>query len=178
MIRIPNRRKDYVTSFCRSVVQGQIPKLVLHQPLTDQPFNECFSIVPEHIATHGGKEQFGWAIFELKRVWLEAEFHVVWEREDGVLVDLTPRPEPLDHILFLPDPERRYDGMQVNSIIKALSKKPSVQRFIMLQREYYLALNEGDLANVQRGIISSSRASALKQEMDQLMAQIVREHYG
>ncbi len=178
MIRIPNRRKDYVASFCRSVVQGQMPKLVSHEPLADKPFNECFSIVPEHIAAHGGKEQFGWAIFELKRVWLEAEFHVVWEREDGVLVDLTPRQAPLEHILFLPDPERRYDGTQVNSIIRALSKKPSVQRFITLHREYYLALNEGDLANVQRGMIRSPRAVALKQEMDQLMTQIVREHYG
>jgi len=178
MIRIPNKRKHYVASFCRNVSLGQSPILVSHEPLFGKPLKECFSIVPEHIAANGGKQKFGWAIFELKKIWLEAEFHVIWEREDGALIDLTPRESPLDKILFLPDPERQYEGVQVNSIFKTLSKKPIVKQFIALAEAYYLALNEGDLANIQSGYVECPKAIALKQEMDQLMPQIIREHYG
>ena len=178
MIRIPNKRKSYVSSFCRKVSPGQPPILITHDPLPGKPLKECFSIVPEHIAANGGKQKFGWAVFEFKRVWLEAEFHVVWEREDGVLLDLTPREVSLDKILFIPDPERKYEGVQINSIFSAISKKPCVKKFIKLSKAFYAATNEGDLAHVQSGQIICPKAVALKQEMDELSNIIFQEHFG
>lgn len=163
-------------SFCRKASPGQMPVLVPHKPIAGKPLKECFSIVSEHIEAKGGRQVFGWAIFELKKIWLEAEFHVVWESEDGQLVDLTPREVPIDKILFLPDPNKKYEGTQVNSIFHAISNKPSVKRFIALSKEYYQAVNEGKLAKVQSGYIESLKAIGIQQEMDQLIPQIMQEH--
>jgi hypothetical protein len=176
-VRVPIKRKDYVRALCRKLAPGIDPAYVEHLPLVNKPFNECFMIVPEHIAIHGGKPRYGWALFELKRVWLEAEFHVVWEREDGVLIDLSPRPAPLDQILFLPDPKREYEGIQVQSVFHRLSKKESVKRFLSLTEDFHAAMNEGDLANVQSGYVQSARASRIKDEMNHLMSQIAAEHF-
>jgi len=174
--RIPQKQKDYVRSFCRQVSPGQQPIYVKHEPLRGKPLRECFSIVPEHISINGGKQHFGWAIVELRKVWLEAEFHVIWERQDGVLIDLTPRETLIERILFLPDPKREYEGRQVQSVFKALSKKPSVKRFIQLAEEFFIATNEGDLADVQRGIIDCPRGAEIENEMHELMRQIAAEH--
>ncbi|MCU7933712.1 MAG: hypothetical protein KZQ99_02390 [Candidatus Thiodiazotropha sp. (ex Dulcina madagascariensis)] len=179
---IPNKRKDYVRSFCNSLVLGVQPQYVPHQPVSNKPRRECFSIVPEHIATYGGKQNFGWAIFEIKRVWLEAEFHVVWEREDGRLIDLTPREAPLSKILFVHDPKRKYEGIQVDSVFKALTKNPSVKRFIELAGEHFRATNEGDLAKINTGpIIQCSpelkaRILKIQNEMDEVKQAIFSEY--
>lgn len=177
MLRTPNKRKDYVRSFCRKVCSGQAPVLVPHKPLAGKPLKECFSIVPEYIEINGGKQVFGWAIFELKKIWLEAEFHVVWETDDGELVDITPREVPIEKIFFLPEPSRKYEGIQVNSIFHVISKKPSVIKFVALSKDYYLAVNEGELENVQSGYIECPRAVEIQEEMNELLSQIVQEHY-
>lgn len=173
---VPNNRKAYVLSFCRSVVLGIKPIYVEHSPLRGKPLKECFSIVPEHIISNGGKQKFGWAVFELNKIWLEAEFHVVWETEKGELFDLTPREISLSKILFIPDAKRNYEGVQVKSIFRSISKKPSVKKFIALSAEYYRALNEGDLANVQSGYVVCPKAAAIENEMDEVMNQIIAEH--
>lgn len=173
----PSKKKDRVRSFCKEVCFGQKPVYVSHEPLTGKPLKECFSIVPEHIVANGGKEKFGWVIFELPRVWLEAEFHVVWERPDGKLIDLTPREVPIDRILLLPDLKRKYEGIQVNSIIKPISQRKCVAKFIETAADFHAALNEGDLANVQSGLVNCPKAVALQNEMNKLMSQIAREHF-
>jgi len=177
MIRTPNKRSDYVKFFCRKVSPGQAPVLVPHKPLAGKPLKECFSIVPEHIMANGGKQVFGWAIFEFKKIWLEAEFHVVWETESGELIDLTPREVAIEKIFFIPDPSKKYEGNQVNSIFHKISKKPSVKKFISLSKEYYEAVNEGELANVQSGYIECPKAIEIQEEMNELFPKIMQEHY-
>lgn len=177
MLRIPNRRKEYVKSFCRKVSLGQQPEYVKHDPMYGAPLKECFSIVPQKISERGGCQKFGWAIFEIRKIWLEAEFHVVWENNDGTLIDLTPREVSVERILFLPDPTRTYEGKQVNSIFQPISKKPSVHKFIALSKDYYRAVNEGDLADVQSGYIECPEAIEIRKEMDGLFPQIIQEHY-
>ncbi len=174
----PSKNKNHIRAFCKEVCLGQKASYVLHQPLTGKQLKECFSIVPEHVEANGGKQIFGWAIFELPRIWLEAEFHAVWERPDSKLIDLTPREIPMERILFIPDPKNQYEGVQVNSIIKPISGRKSVAKFIELSRSFHEALNEGDLAKVQRGLIHCPKAARLQREMDQLMGQILIEHYS
>lgn len=168
---VPRKNKDYVLSFCRRLVVGSRPIYVDHKPI-----KECFSIVPEHIATHGGKQKFGWAIHERKRVWLEAEFHVVWERENGTLIDLTPRELPADKILFLHDPERKYEGVQVKSIFYPLTKDPRIKRFIKLTDEHFIEMNKGDLANIQRGNVNTPGTVELGHEIQRLAGEIAAAH--
>ena len=169
--RTPAKHKPHVKSFCRQLVPGQAPLYVSHQPLIDQPFLECFSIVEQHVLANGGKQHFGWLITEFRKVWLEAEFHTIWEREDGVLIDLTPRSRAPDKVLFLPDPKRQYQGRRVNSVFKPLSGHSAVKRFIACADEHFRILEESDLPDKE------TVAFQIEQEMNQLMERIVQDHF-
>jgi hypothetical protein len=97
----------HVLAFCRGV-SDSTPTAIPLEPLDVQPINECFSVVPNYVAAHGGYVVLGWAIWEWPRVSIEAEFHCVWRSPVGHLVDITPKPEPMESITFLLDPARRY----------------------------------------------------------------------
>ena len=133
---------------------------------------ECFAIVPKHVAAHGGCQLMGWAIWEWPGVLIEAEFHAVWQRNDGRILDLTPRPIFADPVTFLPDPAREYKGRQVDNVRLALSKDRDVTRFIFLAHRRFEIMNRGDLAD-QHGLIALPKKAqreldGLKKEMHQL----------
>jgi len=173
---VPSLTDERILSFCRQVSPGQQPIYVEHQPLAGQPLRECFSIVPQHIAANGGQQHFGWAVIEIQNLWIEAEFHTIWQSEDGRVIDLSPREIPLDKILFFPDPKRQYEGRQVQSFYHPLTDKPSVKKYLQLTAEFFEAMNEGDLANVVRGKVRSPRALKIKKEIDKAMYLIAMEH--
>jgi hypothetical protein len=127
--------------------------LVPHTPLADKPLTECFSIVDDYIALHGGEAVIGWAIWEVPGVYIEAEFHTVWKAPDDALHDLTPRPQAFEAILFLPDTTRKYNGKQVNNIRLALVDDLDVHRYLHLVTRVFELTNAGDLAT-QHGEIS------------------------
>lgn len=165
--------KSFVKSFCRRVVPGGSPVYVKFEPLAGEPMRECFSIVPKQIESQGGVQRIGWAIWYLRGILIEAEFHCVWEREDGVLVDLTPRRRCYKRTLFLPDPSRQYEGVQVNNIRQALSKDPLVHRFLWLKDEFFRITNEGDLA-YEKCIPMTARIVAVKNEMTEIEFELER----
>lgn len=175
-IRVPNLRNKHLLKFCRNVVLGSRPIYVKHLPLQNKPVKECFSIVSEHISENGGKPVYGWTILESKGLWLEAEFHVIWKKENGDLLDITPRESSFEKILFLPDPKKVYKGLQVNSIFYPLSKKPSIKKFIKLTKERFKAANKGDLVSIQSGIIDSPEVIEIDNKIEQVMQEIFNEH--
>lgn len=101
----------------------------------------------------------GWAIWEWKKVLIEAEFHAVWQRPDGTLIDITPKAtaigEILDikKILFLPDLSREYRSVSVDNIRKPLRNDLRIRRLCNLWHERFLELNKGDLADQYGEII-------------------------
>ena len=148
-----NPALDYVADFCRHVAQDQIPIVIPYKPLPGKPQNECFSIIPEQVIAEGGKQLIGWAIWETAGLYIEAEFHTVWQDPQGNLIDLTPRPYHFETILFLPDPRREYRGRQVNNIRRPLVDDLDVTRFLHLATRRFEILNKGDLAD-QHGELS------------------------
>lgn len=55
----------------------------------------------------GGEVQPGWIISEAPTVgFIEAQFHTVWRSPQGLLVDVTPRADSEDKVLFVPDMNR------------------------------------------------------------------------
>jgi len=173
MLKTPYKNKKYVISFCRKVCIGSKSMYVIVEPLPNKPVNECFSIVPEHVASHRGKQKFGWAIYHWPRVFIEAEFHCVWERPDGVLIDITPKAFHFDKILFLPDPHRHYEGFQVDNIRKAISNDPLVKSFIDLAAERFREMNKGDLAYQHGDINISERCKGIECEMEKINLALV-----
>lgn len=163
--------KEKLSTFFNSISPGQIPLYVMHKPLTGKPFKECFSIVPEHIFRHGGKQVFGWAIHEIPKMWLEAEFHVIWQSPNEDWIDITPRLYVPDSIYFLPDPKRQYEGIQVEPIFLPLSDNDLVKRYIALAHDYFVETNKGYLA-YKAYYIRTQRIINLENEMHKINIKI------
>jgi hypothetical protein len=83
----------------------------------------------------GGKAQHGWMILEWPGVLLEAQFHAVWRRSDGTLVDVSLNDD--ERILFLPDRVRVYSGARIPSLQHPLSTASEVANFIAACRELF-----------------------------------------
>jgi hypothetical protein len=127
--------------------------------------------------SNGGKQYNGWAIWEWPKVFIEAEFHCVWESPGGELIDLTPDGFQPDKILFLPQPQKQYRGRRVDNIRKPLSRDKDVHRFIELAGERFAELNRTALSGYYGPIIIQGRALAIEDEMERLQAKLM-DRYG
>lgn len=141
-----NKIDLFILNFCKEI-STKSPVLVPLRPLPNKPINECFTIVPEHIVAHGGKQKIGWCIHVWRKVLIEAEFHCIWESPEGKLIDITPKNYQTDLIIFLPDSTKSYTDRQVDNIRKSISADKNVSDLIKLHQEYFKYSNKGDLAN-------------------------------
>lgn len=71
----------------------------------------CYHNVTKKIKKSGGEFVAGWCVWEVKELLLTCEFHVVWQNKLGKLIDVTPKPDRENEILFVPD--NRY-GADIN----------------------------------------------------------------
>jgi hypothetical protein len=94
---------------------------------------------------------------------IEAEFHAVWRDPGDTLHDITRKQIPLDRILFLPDPERKYEGRQVNNVRRPLRSDPIVSAWIKSCDAEFELLNRGDRA-YQHGAIYLNPDEAAESE--------------
>lgn len=161
----------HVKEFCLGVAAGQEPITVLCQPIPNQPENECFSVLPQHVSSFGGEQIIGWAIWERPGVFIEAEFHAVWRNPSGEYVDISSREIRFDAITFLPDPNRKYLGRQVDNVRKSLVKDHDVTRFLYLAKRRFEILNSGNLAD-QHGYIALPKK--LEREYMETMKELAR----
>ena len=67
-----------------------------------------------------GKIQYGWIIWEIPEIFIEAEFHAVWINNDGDYLDITPKSDGEERILFLLDSKKKFDGKLIDNIRKPL----------------------------------------------------------
>jgi hypothetical protein len=173
--RTPHKITPSVLQFCSSIIQNQTPFYVPIDALPHYKLNECFNILPQHIISYGGKQIFGWSIWEWPRVMIEAEFHTVWQADNGRIIDVTPKEVGFTQILFLPDPRRKYEGCQVNNIRKALTGDKRIRRYIQVADELFFATNEGDLA-YKNEFVLTPRIMKIRNEMEQLYHVLIRKY--
>ena len=79
-------------------------------------------------------------------MFIEAEFHSVWESPEGELVDIVPRLRPFTEIAFVLDANRRYENRQVDNVRKQLVIDNDVKRFLFLRQRRFAILNAGERA--------------------------------
>lgn len=137
----------HVIEFCRSIVRDGRPEYLLIEAGRDDEPIECISNVRRRITAVGGEPAYGWAIWEWHGVMIEAEFHTVWRDGKGALHDVTPRPAPIQRVLFLPDPELNDSGRQINNIRRSLIDDPRVQEFINANDAQFELMNRGERAD-------------------------------
>ena len=145
--RVPDRITSPIRKICNIIGSSEKPRYIEVSVAPDAVVNDCFINVANKISRDGGDVQYGWAIWYLPGVLMEAEFHAVWCSPEGVLIDISPRPIKFDKILFVPDPARVYEGQQVNNIRIPLKKDENVREFIQLHEKLFRIMNEGELAN-------------------------------
>lgn len=96
----PSSLDATVTNFCRSELGGE-PRYVSLQILPYCQHGMCFLNVWDAVKQYGGKAVYGWIVWYDPGVLIEGEYHAVWERPDGLLVDVTPKPDGEEQIAFV-----------------------------------------------------------------------------
>jgi hypothetical protein len=129
----PRKLHRFVSELSRSIADEKVARYVAVRPdLGAQP-NECFFNVPQKIAKDGGGIQYGWSIWELPGLFIEAEVHAVWVSPTGEWIDVTPKVNHESEILFLPDENVTWDEnsrFRRDNIRMAMKDDPIVYEFI------------------------------------------------
>ncbi|HEX8211540.1 MAG TPA: hypothetical protein VF584_15315 [Longimicrobium sp.] len=144
-----------VRELCRELSPAAHPQYLQVTPEQGAQADDSFGIVERHVERHGGSVRYGWRIWEWPGVMIEAEFHAVWEDAAQQLHDLTPALNPVDTILFLPDPARAPNGKPLNNVRRALSPRPEIQKYIQAADAEFELMNRGSRAE-QYGEITLS----------------------
>ncbi len=131
----PKKITKEIEQLCQQLDPSQEACFVPVKPPPYCRLLDCFFNVPEKIKRDGGQMQIGWTIWEMQNVLVEAEFHAVWKSPDGHLVDITPKQDGENIILFHPDSKRCYNREPVDNIRYPLQDHPAIHEFIKLQEE-------------------------------------------
>jgi hypothetical protein len=150
---VPSAASADVRKLCARLSPGQTAITLSVTPEADGEVSFCYQNVERKIARDGGSIQHGWQIWEIPQIWLEAEFHAVWRSPEGDLVDITPKADSSEGILFLPDLHRTYAGKQIFNEYHVISKDPLVNELIAIKRKKYLLLNRGERAHINGEIV-------------------------
>ncbi len=100
------------------------PVLVAVEPGADCLPGRSFQNVGAMVRLHGGSVQHGWRLREQAMAYVEGQFHGVWRRLDGALIDVTPRTDGLTQIIFLPDSKLVWTGEDVEPRRMMLNLQP------------------------------------------------------
>ena len=138
----PTTLSAELLAFCNELVAGGRPvSLVRVAPVEARPV-DSFEMVERRIAEQGGSACYGWVLWELPKLYFEAEFYAAWRDPQGHIHDITPRVGPA-HIYFLADPARVFEGKRVKSVRRALTPDPAVMGFLRACDEEFALINRG-----------------------------------
>jgi len=129
---VPEATNEHVKSLIKKLGLDGPPISVTVRPDTNAVRADCFGNVDSKVRAEGGEAVCGWCLWLFPGVWVESEFHAVWRSPDGELVDVTPKPDGDEHILFVPDPNRTYAGRTHNTVHHLILNTDLVRRFVKL----------------------------------------------
>jgi hypothetical protein len=181
--RLPTDTPE-VRALCERLVPGEIPVVLeVEHPPWAKP-RDCTANVQRAVADHGGSVRYGWQLWEVPDVMLEAEFHAVWVDARGSLRDVTPKDLPFERCIFLPDPTLHYEGRQIDNVRVPLQDDPLIHEFIAAAEAYYEATNRGELAEKHGDITpfltpaQKKEIAALTQRRMQLQLQVAAKYHS
>lgn len=107
MLLVPKNATPAIAAFAKQLCNGEAPQFIDIIPDSEATPLSCWQNVHSVCARKGGQAVKGWRLWWIPDVMVEAQAHVIWERPDGILIDVTPN-EDQEHVcLFLRDPEMR-----------------------------------------------------------------------
>ena len=109
-------------------------EIVKVEPDPTGRLNSCYYNVADKVKRDGGKIHYGWVIWQSSYL-IEAEHHAVWEDDNENLLDITPRNEHYDTIMFVPDNEKVFDGnMAVPNVRLNATNNALIDHFIIYSK--------------------------------------------
>ena len=168
-----------VRDLCARLVPGGALGPVRVEPPEWALLDDCMINVERYRELHGGSIHYGWQLWEtLPGVMIEAEFHAVWFGGPGLLLDVTPKPIPLDEIQFLHDPDLIYAGRQINNVRVALQDDPAIRRFIAANEQLFEAMNRGHLAHYHGPVVRTPEIQKVERKIARRGEELRRTYYS
>src|SRR5260221_7205353 len=140
----PDPYSPHTLSLIAKLAPGQCLQWVPVEPLPWAEELACIDVVDRVVSENGGRRVLGWALWEWPGVLIEGEFHAVWERPDGRLVDATPNSIKIQRILFLPDPKAEILTYQRDNIRRPLARRKEILDYIEIKERIFRAQNIDD----------------------------------
>jgi hypothetical protein len=133
--RTPLKINRHVRAFGK-LISPLEPIYVPVKPSPGAKQDDCFPNVVDYVKTHGGSSiQYGWTIWEKTGFYLEAEFHACVS-VDGKPLDITPKRDGENRIVFLPDPVAVWGQRLVANHFYCISEKPVAKEYTDVQRQF------------------------------------------
>ena len=129
----PRKLHRFVLELSKSIAGDAVARYVPVQPAPVALPNECFFNVPQQVARDQGAIQYGWCLWEVLGLFIEAEVHAIWVSPGGEWIDVTPKVNHEKEILFLPDNTVTWDEnsrFRRDNIRMAMKNDPVVLAFI------------------------------------------------
>jgi hypothetical protein len=98
----PESTNKYVESLLDLIDSEFLPEQINVKPVENAVPQDCFGNVRKKIQLSSGNIHYGWAIWKSDVIY-EAEYHAVWEDDDGVLTDVSVHELPYSKIMFVAD---------------------------------------------------------------------------
>ena len=147
----PRAISPAIEKLCAELVPGQTPVFIPVEPSAEATHGHCVFDVPPHVEHFGGQMILGWCIWECPGILLTAEFHACWLSPERGLIDITPKPDGENTILFLPDHSLKFEGKRILGRIEPLSYKKEVLEYIAVSRTVMrLKVQGGSMADLLR----------------------------
>jgi hypothetical protein len=145
MITVPAIENNKLADLFNLIGSPGAPVIIQMDLSANYPKNECFDNVSNKVAELGGERIVGWSIWQHDYM-LEAEYHAVWRSTEKHLVDITPKNLPFEHILFVEDPARPYEGIQLDNFRLNTTPNQLVDDFIALAEAKFHIYSGGEKA--------------------------------
>jgi hypothetical protein len=122
-------------------VQSQEKPLYLPvKPFLWSRVNCCDLNVQKVVNDNGGEKVYGFKIWSIPKMYIEADLHCVWKEPRGNFIDITPNVDGEEKILFLPDPELTTVRLARKGEKPRLALRDSLIDFVDLKREQEMAV--------------------------------------
>lgn len=133
----PSGITSEVRRLCKHMGFSTEPVFIQVNARADAISGECFDTTAKQVIEHGGSSVFGWLIWEWPGILIEAEFHAVWQKPDGTLLDVTKKDDGESVVLFIPDPGRKHEGVRVDNVRLPIGKDQKIKQLISLKKQIY-----------------------------------------
>lgn len=107
-------------------------------------FNECFENVKKKTSKDGGRIVYGWQICEWENVMIEAVFHSIWRSPDNIFIDITPKPNGENKILFFKDNKRIFHGARIDDERFPLRNDKLIKDYMSLSKMFFQYMESGN----------------------------------